>query len=235
VIEDAAHALGARIGARRIGSISDMTCLSFYATKNLTTGEGGMVMTGSKSLADRIRLLSLHGLSHGAWKRYTKSGSWRYDILEVGYKYNMTDLAAGLGLAQLDRFATIQKKRLSLARRYDELLGVSDAFDLPPRVSGTTHAWHLYIVRLRPVALRIGRDRLIELLRRRGIGTSVHFLPLHLHSYYRRALGHRRGDFPHTERESARAISLPLHPGLSRADQDRVAEVLLDLARLHRR
>jgi dTDP-4-amino-4,6-dideoxygalactose transaminase len=235
VIEDAAHALGARIGTRRIGSISEMTCFSFYATKNLTTGEGGMVMTHSKALADRIRLLSLHGLSHGAWKRYTRGGSWRYDILEVGYKYNMTDLAAGLGLAQLDRFARIQKRRLSLARRYDELLGASEAFDLPPRVPGTTHAWHLYIVRLRPGVLRLGRDRLIELLRRRGIGTSVHFLPLHLHSYYRRALGHRRGDFPHTERESARAISLPLYPGLSRKNQDRVADALLDLSRLHRR
>ncbi len=235
VIEDAAHALGARIGTRKIGSISDMTCFSFYATKNLTTGEGGMVMTDSKALANRIRLLSLHGLSHGAWKRYSKGGSWRYDILEVGYKYNMTDLAAGLGLAQLGRFAMIQKRRLALARRYNDLLGSSDVFELPPTVPGTTHAWHLYIVRLRPGVLRIGRDRLIELLRRRGIGTSVHFLPLHLHSYYRRALGHRRGDFPHTERESARAISLPLYPGLSRGDQDRVADTLLDLSRLHRR
>jgi dTDP-4-amino-4,6-dideoxygalactose transaminase len=235
VIEDAAHALGARIGRRSIGSFSEMTCFSFYATKNLTTGEGGMVLTDSAALADRIRLLSLHGLSHDAWKRYTKAGNWRYDILEVGYKYNMTDLAAGLGLAQLSRFALMQRRRLALARRYDALLGGSDAFDRPPTLAGTTHAWHLYILRLRPGVLRLGRDRLIEMLRERGIGTSVHFLPLHLHTYYRRVLGHRKGEFPHTERESARAVSLPLYPGLSRGDQDRVVEALLDLARRFRR
>jgi dTDP-4-amino-4,6-dideoxygalactose transaminase len=235
VIEDAAHALGAAVGGRPIGSHSEFVCFSFYATKNLTTGEGGMVATGDRRLAERVRRLSLHGLSRDAWKRYTRQGTWRYDIVEVGYKYNMTDVAAALGLAQLRRFPAMQAKRARLAARYGRLLGASDAFDLPPVRRGTTHAWHLYILRLRPGVLRLDRDRLIEELRDRGIGTSVHFLPLHLMSHYRKALGHRPGDFPHTERESARAVSLPLHPALSLDQQDRIASTLLEIARRHRR
>jgi perosamine synthetase len=235
VIEDAAHALGARIGARPIGAISEMTCFSFYATKNLTTGEGGMVTTNDADRAARVRRLSLHGLSRDAWKRYTRQGSWRYDVVEVGYKYNMTDVAAALGLAQLRRFGAMQRRREALAARYRRLLSPSDAYEQPPTQRGTTHAWHLYILRLRPGVLRIDRDRLIEALRDRGIGTSVHFLPLHLHSHYRRALGHRPGDYPHTERESARAVSLPLHPALTRRQQDRIVDALLDLARTERR
>jgi dTDP-4-amino-4,6-dideoxygalactose transaminase len=235
VIDDAAHALGTWVGGRPIGSISDLTCFSFYATKNLTTGEGGMVTTDDPDLAARVRRLSLHGLSRDAWKRYTRTGSWKYDVMEVGFKYNMTDVAAGLGLAQASKFTSIQARRRSLARRYSALLKESDAFDLPFEPEGDVHAWHLYIVRLRPGVLRIGRDRMIELLKGQGIGTSVHFLPLHLHSYYRRAFGFRRGDFPHTERESARAISLPLYPGLARAAQDRVIGTLLALARRYRK
>jgi dTDP-4-amino-4,6-dideoxygalactose transaminase len=235
VIEDAAHALGAAIGARPIGSHSEFVCFSFYATKNLTTGEGGMVTTGDAESAERVRRLSLHGLSRDAWKRYTRQGSWRYDVVEVGYKYNMTDVAAALGLAQLARFPAMQARRARLAERYRRLLADCDAFDLPPTRRGTTHAWHLYIVRLRPGVLRIDRDRLIEELRDRGIGTSVHFLPLHLHSHYRRTFGHRPGDFPHTERESARAISLPLHPALALHQQDRIVGALLEIARRHRR
>jgi dTDP-4-amino-4,6-dideoxygalactose transaminase len=235
VIEDAAHALGSAIGRRPIGALSELTCFSFYATKNLTTGEGGMVTTDDEELAQRVRRLSLHGLSRDAWRRYTRQGSWRYDVVEVGFKYNMTDVAAALGLAQLRRFGGMQRRRAALATRYRRLLERCDAFEQPPTKPGTTHAWHLYILRLRPGVLRIGRDQLIEGLRDRGIGTSVHFLPLHLHSHYRKALGHRAGDYPHTERESARAVSLPLHPSLTRAQQDRIVAALLDLARTHRR
>jgi dTDP-4-amino-4,6-dideoxygalactose transaminase len=235
VIEDAAHALGAAVDGRPIGSIGDLTCFSFYATKNLTTGEGGMVSTDDASLADRVRRLSLHGLTNDAWKRYTRAGSWRYDIVELGYKYNMTDLAAGIGLAQLAKFREMQRRRRVLARRYSDLLRASDAFDLPLEEQGSVHAWHLYILRLRAGVLRLGRDQLIEALRAGGIGTSVHFQPLHLHSFYRKSFGYRRGSFPHTERESARAISLPLHPGLTEKAQDRVVAMLLDLADRHRR
>jgi dTDP-4-amino-4,6-dideoxygalactose transaminase len=235
VVDDAAHALGSWVGGRPIGSLSDLTCFSFYATKNLTTGEGGMVTTDDPEAAQRVRRLSLHGLSHDAWKRYTRAGSWKYDVVELGFKYNMTDVAAGLGLAQAAKFLAMQARRRRLARRYDALLGPCDAYDLPTEPEGVVHAWHLYILRLRPGVLRIGRDELIEALKRRGVGTSVHFLPLHLHSFYRRTFGFRRGDYPHTERESARALSLPLYPGLTLTAQDRVARALLELARRYRR
>src|SRR5206468_11926939 len=195
-VDDAAHALGSRVDGHPIGSLSDMACFSFYATKNLTTGEGGMVTTDDHRAADRVRRLSLHGLTHDAWKRYTAAGSWKYDVVEMGFKYNMTELAAGLGLAQAAKFPAIQARRRRLARLYTALLGSCEAFDLPPEPKGVVHAWHLYILRLRPGVLRIGRDHLIALLRERGIGTSVHFLPLHLHTFYRRAFGFRRGDFP---------------------------------------
>jgi dTDP-4-amino-4,6-dideoxygalactose transaminase len=147
----------------------------------------------------------------------------------------MTDVAASLGLAQLAKFGAMQRRRRALAHRYTRAFGGCEVFDPPATLPGTRHAWHLYILRLRPGILSIDRDRLIELLRQRGIGTSVHFLPLHLHSFYRRAFGYRRGDFPHTERESARAISLPLHPGLAERSQDRVIEALLDLVARYRR
>jgi len=235
VIDDAAHALGARYGRHAIGSLSDLTCFSFYATKNLATGEGGMVTLEDGGLADRIRRLSLHGMTHDAWKRYTRSGSWRYDIVELGFKYNMTDVAAALGLAQFSKFRRMQALRRRLARRYTARLGTSDAFDLPVERPGSLHAWHLYILRLRAGVLRLDRDRLMALLKARGIGASVHFLPLHLHTYYRRMLGYASGSFPRTEAESARALSLPLHPGLSRSDQDRVVEALLDISARHRR
>jgi len=235
IVEDAAHALGASVRGRPIGSLSEMTCFSFYATKNLATGEGGMVTLRDRRAAETVRRLSLHGLSRDAWKRYTRSGSWRYDVVALGYKYNLTDLAAGIGLAQLSKFRTMQARRRRLARRYSRLLRGQDAFDLPIEERGSTHAWHLYILRLRPGVLRVDRDRLITLLAQRGIGASVHFLPLHLHSFYRRTFGYAPGAFPITERESARALSLPLYPGLSVEAQDRVVGTLLDLAGRHRR
>jgi dTDP-4-amino-4,6-dideoxygalactose transaminase len=235
VIDDAAHALGAAVGKRPIGSIADLTCFSFYATKNLTTGEGGMITTDDRRAAERARLLSLHGLSRDAWRRYTRGGSWRYDVVDLGFKYNLTDLAAAVGLAQAAKFPAMQAMRRRMARRYTMALRDCDAFDLPVEVPGTTHAWHLYVLRLRPGRLRVDRDRVIDLLRARGVGTSVHFLPLHLFSFYRKTFGHRPGDYPHTERQSARALSLPLYPGLRPAAQERVIDALLEIARRYRR
>jgi dTDP-4-amino-4,6-dideoxygalactose transaminase len=235
VIEDAAHALGAEIAGRPIGALSEMTCFSFYATKNLATGEGGMITLDDRRLADRLRRLSLHGLSRDAWKRYARGGRWRYDVVELGFKYNMTDVAAAIGLVQLAKFPEMQRRRQALARRYTRLLGDVEAFETPAAPAGMRHAWHLYIVRLRPGVLRVGRDRFLEQLGAAGIGHSVHFLPLHLFSWYRKTFGYRAGDFPHTERESARAFSLPLHPGLSHADQDRIVATLRSLAERLRR
>jgi dTDP-4-amino-4,6-dideoxygalactose transaminase len=235
IVEDAAHALGSAIDGRPIGALSEMTCFSFYATKNLATGEGGMITLDDTRTAERLRRLSLHGLSRDAWKRYAKGGSWRYDVIELGFKYNLTDVAAAIGLAQLEKFPEMQRRRRLLAERYTRLLGAEEAFETPPERPGLTHAWHLYILRLRPGVLRAGRDRFCELLAEAGIGHSVHFLPLHLFSYYRKTFGYRKGAFPHTERESARALSLPLHPGLTRADQDRIVGALLALAARLRR
>ena len=235
VIDDAAHAIGAAVGRRPVGSLADMTCFSFYATKNLTTGEGGMVVLDDARLAARVRLLSLHGLSRDAWKRYTRSGTWKYDVVDLGFKYNMTDVAAAIGLAQARKFRRLQERRRRIAALYTRLLDGEEAFETPPESPGTTHAWHLYILRLRPDVLGLGRDALIDRLKERGIGTSVHFQPLHLFSYYRRRFGHRPGDFPHTEEQSARALSLPFYPDLTRADVERVVAVLRDLARRHRR
>ncbi|MGH2608658.1 MAG: DegT/DnrJ/EryC1/StrS family aminotransferase, partial [Tepidiformaceae bacterium] len=235
VVEDAAHALGAAVDGRPIGSLSDATCFSFYATKNLTTGEGGMVTTSRRDLADRIRLLSLHGLTWRARGRGSGRAGGTYDVAELGYKYNMSDLSAAIGLAQLARFDGMQRQRRLIARRYAEALAPCGAFDLPRTPKGMTHAWHLYILRLRSGVLSAGRDTLRRSLAERGIGTSVHFQPLHQFSYYRRRYGYRTCDFPLAERESARAVSVPIHPGLTARDQDRVIEALVEFARRYRR
>jgi dTDP-4-amino-4,6-dideoxygalactose transaminase len=234
VIEDAAHALPATYKRKMIGTLGDITCFSFYATKTLTTGEGGMVTTDNEQYAERIRSLSLHGISKDAWKRYSAEGSWRYDIQEVGYKYNLTDLQAALGLSQLAKREATHALRIRLAQRYDRALAPLDAFEIPQIPSDVTSAWHLYVLQVKPEALRIGRDRVIEELKSRGIGTSVHFIPLHLHSLYQR-LGYRDGQFPHAEARFNGAISLPLYPSMTDDDSDRVIEALRDIAHEFRR
>jgi dTDP-4-amino-4,6-dideoxygalactose transaminase len=234
VIEDAAHALPATYKGRMIGTLGDITCFSFYATKTLTTGEGGMVTTENGEYAERIRGLSLHGISKDAWKRYSAEGSWRYDIQEVGYKYNLTDMQAALGLTQLAKREVTHALRTQLADCYKRGLAALDAFETPRIPDHVTNAWHLYVLQVKPDALRIGRDRVIEELKIRGIGTSVHFIPLHLHSLYQR-LGYREGQFPNAEARFNGAISLPLYPGMTDEDSDRVIAALHDIAREFRR
>jgi perosamine synthetase len=235
VIEDAAHALPSSYKGRPVGSIGDITCFSFYATKTLTTGEGGMITTGDAEFADRMRRLSLHGISKDAWKRYSAEGTWRYDVLEAGYKYNFTDLQAALGIAQLAKCEAMQRSRAAIAARYDAALGGLDAFEIPAYPEHVGHAHHLYVLLINADALRIGRDRVIEELKLRGIGTSVHFIPLHLHSLYRDRLGYAARQFPNAEERFERAISLPIYPGMSDADVDRVIEALVEVAREHGR
>lgn len=235
VIEDAAHALPSSYKGRRIGTLGDITCFSFYATKTLTTGEGGMVTTENPEYADRVRLLSLHGISKDAWKRYTAEGSWRYDILEAGYKYNLTDLQAALGLAQLAKCDQMRARRASIAERYNQALAPLDAFEIPINPHDVEHAWHLYVLEVNESALSIGRDRVIVELNNRGIGTSVHFIPLHLHTLYRERFGYRPGQFPNAERRFERAISLPIYPAMSLDDTDRVISVLHEIANEYRR
>ncbi len=235
VVEDAAHALPARYKGKMVGTLGDITCFSFYATKTITTGEGGMAATENVDYADRMRLLSLHGISKDAWKRYSANGSWRYEILEVGYKYNLMDLQAALGLVQLAKCEAMWKRRATLALRYNQGLASLDAFRIPQVHADVQHAWHLYVILVDPTVLRIHRDQVIEELRQRGIGTSVHFIPLHLHPYYQKRWGYRAGQFPLAEDYFDRCISLPLFPRMSDQDADRVLEGLKDIAYQFRR
>lgn len=235
VIEDAAHALPASYKGKRIGTLGDMTCFSFYATKTLTTGEGGMVTTENPEYAERVRLLSLHGISKDAWKRYTAEGSWRYDILEAGYKYNLTDFQAALGLAQLGKCDQMRTRRAAIAERYNQALASLDAFVTPAIALDGEHAWHLYVIQVNQPALSISRDRVIEELSNRGIGASVHFIPLHLHTLYREHFGYRKGQFPNAEKRFEGAISLPIYPSMSSDDVDRVIGVLREIATEYRR
>jgi len=235
VIEDAAHALPARYKGRTIGTLSPLTAFSFYATKTITTGEGGMVTTDDDALASRISLMRLHGMSRDAWKRYRAEGSWRYEVLEAGYKYNLTDIQAALGLVQLAKCDTMWRRRAALAERYNQGLSSLEAFRIPQVAPDVQHAWHLYVVLVEPKVLRIHRDQVIEELRQRGIGTAVHFIPLHLHPYYQRVWGYRPGQFPVAESYFERCISLPIYPGMSDGDVDRVVESLKDIASKFRR
>ena len=236
VMEDAAHALPARYRGRTIGTISTLTVFSFYATKNLATGEGGMVVGHDAELLERVRGRRLHGMTRDAWKRYSKDGSWRYDVAYPGFKYNMTDMNAALGLVQLQRLATMQARRDEIVARYQGALAdVADLLELPTVHPHVEHAWHLFPVRVRAEQLRIGRDELIQELSAAGVGTSVHFIPLHEHSYYRDVLGARASDLPVATREWQRIVSLPLYPGLTDVDVDRVADTLRAILRRHRR
>lgn len=234
VIEDAAHALPATNGGRHAGMWGTAGAFSFYATKTVTTGEGGMLVTESDELADRARTMRLHGISRDAWKRYTAEGSWFYEIEDVGFKYNLTDLAAAIGIVQLARADELRVARERIAALYDERLrelGLEDVLELPARpAAADVHAWHLYMLRLRDGrddgsggAPATRRAEVIEALKGDGIGTSVHFIPLHLHPYYRRTYGYAPGDLPVAERQYEREISLPIYPDLLDEDVDRVA------------
>jgi dTDP-4-amino-4,6-dideoxygalactose transaminase len=229
VVEDAAHALGAVDEGRPIGSIGTMTVFSFYATKNLTTGEGGMITTNLEPLAQSVRQLSLHGLSRDAWTRYGAKGTWRYEICELGYKYNLSDIQAAIGLAQLRKFSAMQARRLRLVEAYQEGLANIPDLILPAERENTSHAWHLYIIRLGENRTPAERDELIEELKRLGIGVSVHFIPLHLHRYYQRTCSYGPGDFPEAEKQYFAAISLPLYPALKLEEVGYVCRMLRHL------
>ena len=229
VIEDAAHALPCNRDGRAAGAWGTAGALSFYATKTVTTGEGGMLVTDDDAIADRARMMRLHGISRDAWKRYMSGGSWYYEIEDVGFKYNLTDLAAAIGLVQLTRAEEMRLERVRVARRYKERFEASPVaqyLDLPPAGdAGDVHAWHLFPVRLREGS-PVDRDTLIERLTAAGIGTSVHFIPLHLHPYYRRTYGHAPDDLPVATAEYRREVSLPIYPDLAEADVDRVVQAL---------
>src|SRR5712692_4356309 len=234
VLEDAAHALPASYRGRRIGSGSNPVAFSFYATKNLTTAEGGM-LTASPDFLARARILSLHGMSRDAAKRYEARGHWAYEILAPGFKYNMTDIAGALGLWQLRKLAGFQQRRREVVAAYQAAFAGEEALELPVERPWVEHAWHLYVLRLHPAALRIGRDRFIEELAARSIGTSVHFIPIHVHRYYRDKYAYAADAFPVAYDAFQRMLSLPLNPRLPDQDVADVIEAVLDVVRTHRR
>lgn len=234
IIEDAAHALPARYRGRMIGSGENPVAFSFYATKNLTTAEGGM-LTGSPAFLERAAIVSLHGMSRDAWKRYGKGGNWFYEVLTPGFKYNMTDIQASIGLRQLDRLAGFQQRRREVVAAYMSAFAHHPAFEVPVEREHVEHAWHLYALRLRPDALKISRARFIDELTERNIGTSVHFIPIHLHPYYRDRYELAPSDFPVALDAYERMFSLPLHPGLTDTDVDDVISAVLDVAHRYRR
>lgn len=231
IVEDAAHALPTRLGDRLIGSLSRFTCFSFYATKTLATGEGGMLTTDDDAAADRCRIMSLHGISRDAWKRYTAEGSWAYEIVAPGYKYNLTDVAAAIGLVQLQKLEPMWKRRVEIARRYDEAFAGHPELELPARAASNQHAWHLYMLRVDNARIRGGRDAFAQGMRKKNIGISVHFIPLHLHPYYRDTYGYTADSFPIATREYERELSLPIYSRMSDADVDDVIAAVLETAR----
>ncbi|MBK6899696.1 MAG: DegT/DnrJ/EryC1/StrS aminotransferase family protein [bacterium] len=233
LVEDAAHAVPAKYKGRFVGSGDNPVSFSFYATKNLTTAEGGM-LTGSPAMIAQGVVVSLHGMDRDAWKRNDRTGSWRYDIVTPGFKYNMTDIQAAIGLQQLRRLEAMHARRRELVARYNAAFGDLDACELPVERPEVQHAWHLYPLRLRSERLAITRDAFIEELRARNIGTSVHFIPIHTFTYYRERYGYRPEDFPVALDCSEREISLPLHPGLSDRDADDVIEAVREIIRKHR-
>ncbi|WP_442774305.1 DegT/DnrJ/EryC1/StrS family aminotransferase [Sphaerotilus montanus] len=227
VVEDAAHALPTTHGGRLVGTLgSDITVFSFYANKTITTGEGGMAVTRDPALAARMKVMRLHGINRDAFDRFTaKVPSWYYEIVAPGFKYNLTDIAAAMGIHQLKRAQGFQQKRAQLAALYDELLADLPLV-LPPRPAvGEVHSWHLYVLRLTDDA-PIGRDALIEALYAAGIGCSVHYIPLHLHPYWRERYDLQAADYPHSQRAYERMLSVPLYTRMTEDDVRRVAAAL---------
>lgn len=259
IIEDAAHALPTTYHGHMVGSgVSSesptafvastlnnqslitnnlsprITCFSFYATKTLTTGEGGMICTGDETLANRCRMMSLHGISRDAWKRYTAEGSWYYEILAPGFKYNLTDVASALGLAQLRKVERMWQRRAAIAQRYTAAFAACPALQTPPAApAGDIHAWHLYLLRLNLEQLRLDRAQFIAELKARNIGTSVHFIPLHLHPYYRTTYGYQPEHYPVAYREYQRLISLPIYSKMSDQDVNDVIAAVCEIAHQH--
>ncbi len=225
VVEDAAHAFPSAHGSGKVGTIpadvEGTACFSFYATKTMTTGEGGMLVTERAEVADRARMMSLHGLSRQAWSRYAEGGHWAYDIAALGFKYNLSDIAAAMGRVQLARSDEMTRRRGEVAAAYTAALSSVPGIECPATPTDVSHSWHLYVIRL-DVAGGMSRDAFIADLGSQGIGTSVHFIPLHQHSNYVETYGFGAEDFPHAHAESERVVSLPIYSAMADADVEHV-------------
>lgn len=232
LVEDAAHAAPARYRGVMIGSRANLAAFSFYAIKNMTTTEGG-ALTGSPELLERARVLSLHGMSKDAWKRYEKAGSWAYDVVAPGFKYNMTDVQASIGMHQLRKLEAFHQRRREVAQRYTEAFSQVAPLTPPTELEHVESSWHLYVLRIDPAQLDIDRDAFIEQLRERNIGTSVHYRPLHMMSFYAGKYGFEPDDFPVSRKAFEGMMSLPLHPRLSDDDVDYVIDSVLGIVERH--
>ena len=228
VIEDAAHPVSGTYKGEFIGSSNNPTAFSFYATKNMTTAEGGM-LTGTPEFIEKARIAHLHGMTKDALKRYEKGGSWKYEVVMPGFKYNMTDLQAALGLRQLDKLERFQKRRREIVKRYNAAFAPFHQLETPTERPEVTSSWHLYVLRLNLEHLAIDRDQFIEELKARNIGTSVHYISVHLHPYYRDKYGLKPEDLPVTSANFERIISLPLSAKISDADVEFVIEAVKDI------
>lgn len=242
VFEDAAHAVGTRYGDRMVGDCrdaslprSDAVGFSFYATKNLTTGEGGMITTFRETLAERMRILCLHGISKDAWNRYAEKGNWYYEVVECGFKYNLNDILSAVGIHQLRKQEKFLKERTRLAGIYDRQFAGIDELEIPSDATNGRHAWHLYMLRLRLERLSIDRAEFINQLKQRGIGASVHFIPIPLHPYFAEYAGLPENQCPRALDIYPRLVSLPIYPGLTEEQAGRVIGAVKDIVRHNRR
>ncbi|HUX22812.1 MAG TPA: DegT/DnrJ/EryC1/StrS aminotransferase family protein [Spirochaetia bacterium] len=234
IVEDAAHAFPARRGSRNAGTFGTAGVFSFYATKTITTGEGGMVVTDRADIARRIAVMRLHGIDRDIWDRYTSShASWEYQVVDAGYKYNMTDIAAAIGRVQLKKAEGFLARRHEIARRYLSAFEGADYLSLPAGGGDAGHSWHLFTLRIVPGKLRITRDEYVRKLMERGIGTSVHYIPLHIMPYYRTLYGHTPDDFPNALSAYERIFSIPIYPDLTDDRVDRVIRAILDIGSEH--
>jgi dTDP-4-amino-4,6-dideoxygalactose transaminase len=232
IIEDAAHALPSSYRSKRIGTISELTAFSFYATKTLNTGEGGMITTDDESHAHRIRMMRLHGISRDARERHSGEDSWHYQVLELGYKYNLPDLQAALGVVQLAKCDAMLQARRQIAETYTQAFQSIEAVEAPIAQADRQSSWHLYVLRLQTDQLRIDRSRFIKELAERGVQASVHFIPLHLQPAYQRLYGYKEGDLPAAERQYYRCVSLPIYPTMSEAEVRHVITSVGDIVDL---
>ena len=235
VIEDAAHAFPAKYNGKMIGTIGDITCFSFYATKNITTAEGGMATTKNQEWASRMQIMSLHGINRDAWKRYSKEGSWYYEIIAPGYKYNLTDIAAAIGIMQLKKANIFWERRKQIASMYNEAFKDLEEIEIPYVAKNVEHSWHLYVIKLNLDMLTIDRNRFIEELKQKGIGTSVHFIPLHIHPYYRETYGFHPQDYPIAYNVYQKIISLPIYPKMSDEDVEKVIEAVKNIIKQYKK
>jgi perosamine synthetase len=235
VLEDAAHSLPAFYKGKKIGTISEVTCFSFYATKTLSTGEGGMICTNNEELAERCAIMRLHGINRDAWKRYSESGSWYYEVVAPGYKYNFTDLQASLGLPQLKKVDSMWESRKHIARKYTEAFKDLDLITLHTIKPDRESSWHLYPIRLNLEMLSVTRAQIIEELKKNNIGVGVHFMPVHKHLFYSETFNLNDKDFPVASSAFPRLLSLPIYPGMTDYNINKVIDVFTSILKKYRK